>query len=550
MKEGEVVAAFSSGGQSPVTSQYLKERMQTVLTPQIGEIAACLGSLRAVLQQRVETETQRKQIYRELLELGLKQGRAPLETEIADVACQFLQKRKLDGSISSLWECGLSDDADAGDEDSFLGKAREKRMEERSKELFEAAKKHIPGGVNSPVRAFSSVGRTPRFLASAHGDRVVDVDGNELIDYVGSYGPAILGHAHPAVIEKVKKACENGLTFGAPTEREVILAELIAQLMPSMEVSRLVSSGTEAVMSVVRVARGYTKRDKIIKFKGCYHGHSDGLLVKAGSGALTASIPDSAGVPADVTKHTLVARYNDRESIKELFSANPDEIAAVIVEPVAANMGVVLPEDGFLEFLREITMQYGALLIFDEVITGFRLALGGAQEYFQITPDLTALGKIVGGGMPIGAYGGRREIMELVAPSGPVYQAGTLSGNPAAVSAGIETLRILKSDSMIYERLNQKARRISESAKKAAGGRICVNQIGSLIGIFFTERQVKDYEGALSSDPAKYADYFGYLLDRGIYVAPSQFEAMFVSDAHTEEDIERTCKTIASYFLK
>ena len=550
VKEGEVVAAFSSGGQSPVTSQYLKERMQTVLTPQIGEIAACLGSLRAVLQQRVETETQRKQIYRELLELGLKQGRAPLETEIADVACQFLQKRKLDGSISSLWECGLSDDADAGDEDSFLGKAREKRMEERSKELFEAAKKHIPGGVNSPVRAFSSVGRTPRFLASAHGDRVVDVDGNELIDYVGSYGPAILGHAHPAVIEKVKKACENGLTVGAPTEREVILAELIAQLMPSMEVSRLVSSGTEAVMSVVRVARGYTKRDKIIKFKGCYHGHSDGLLVKAGSGALTASIPDSAGVPADVTKHTLVARYNDRESIKELFSANPDEIAAVIVEPVAANMGVVLPEDGFLEFLREITMQYGALLIFDEVITGFRLALGGAQEYFQITPDLTALGKIVGGGMPIGAYGGRREIMELVAPSGPVYQAGTLSGNPAAVSAGIETLRILKSDSMIYERLNQKARRISESAKKAAGGRICVNQIGSLIGIFFTERQVKDYEGALSSDPAKYADYFGYLLDRGIYVAPSQFEAMFVSDAHTEEDIERTCKTIASYFLK
>ena len=264
------------------------------------------------------------------------------------------------------------------------------------------------------MRAFSSVGRTPRFLASAHGDRVVDVDGNELIDYVGSYGPAILGHAHPAVIEKVKKACENGLTFGAPTEREVILAELIAQLMPSMEVSRLVSSGTEAVMSVVRVARGYTKRDKIIKFKGCYHGHSDGLLVKAGSGALTASIPDSAGVPADVTKHTLVARYNDRESIKELFSANPDEIAAVIVEPVAANMGVVLPEDGFLEFLREITMQYGALLIFDEVITGFRLALGGAQEYFQITPDLTALGKIVGGGMPIGAYGEGGKLWSLL----------------------------------------------------------------------------------------------------------------------------------------
>lgn len=429
-----------------------------------------------------------------------------------------------------------------------MDKGRESLTDVRSKELFEAAKRHIPGGVNSPVRAFGSVGRTPRFIASAKGDKITDVDGNEMIDYVCSWGPGILGHAHPRVIEKVKEACGYGLTYGAPTEKEVRLAKLISELVPSMEVNRLVSSGTEAVMSAIRTARGYTKRDKIIKFKGCYHGHWDGLLVKAGSAALTTSVPDSAGVPADYTKHTLVALYNNKESVEKLFHENPKDIAAVIVEPVAANMGVVLPEPGFLGFLREITREYGALLIFDEVITGFRLALGGAQEYFGILPDLTTLGKIVGGGMPIGAYGGRREIMQMVSPDGPVYQAGTLSGNPIATTAGIETLLILKEDPLIYKRLEKKAERIAEAAREAAGGKACVNQIGSLLSVFFTEREVKDYEGAVSSDTARYAEYFGYLLERGIYTAPAQFEAMFLSDAHTDEDIEKTCRAIRQYF--
>ena len=410
-------------------------------------------------------------------------------------------------------------------------------MDTRSRELFEAAKRHIPGGVNSPVRAFGSVGRTPRFIASAHGSRIVDVDGNEMIDYVCSWGPGILGHAHPRVIEKVREACGYGLTYGAPTEQEVQMAELLAELIPSMEVSRLVSSGTEAVMSAIRVARGYTQRDKIVKFKGCYHGHSDGLLVKAGSAALTTSVPDSAGVPADYTKNTLVALYNDPASVEALFQANPEE-------PVAANMGVVPPARGFLEFLREITKQNGALLIFDEVITGFRLALGGAQEYFHVTPDLTTLGKIVGGGMPIGVYGGKRGIMEMISPLGPVYQAGTLSGNPIATAAGLETLRILREDPGIYQRLEEKAVRIAESVREAAGEAVCVNRIGSLLSIFFTPEQVTDYESAVSSDTAWYAEYFGYLLDHGIYTAPSQFEAMFVSDAHTGEDIETTCRVI------
>ena len=417
-------------------------------------------------------------------------------------------------------------------------------MDTRSKELFEAAKRHIPGGVNSPVRAFGSVGRTPRFIASAHGSRIVDVDGNEMIDYVCSWGPGILGHAHPRVIEKVREACGYGLTYGAPTEQEVQMAGVLAELIPSMEVSRLVSSGTEAVMSAIRAARGYTKRDKIVKFKGCYHGHSDGLLVKAGSAALTTSVPDSAGVPADYTKNTLVALYNDPASVEELFQANPEEIAAVVVEPVAANMGVVPPAPGFLEFLREITKQNGALLIFDEVITGFRLALGGAQEYFHVTPDLTTLGKIVGGGMPIGVYGGKHEIMEMVSPLGPVYQAGTLSGNPIATAAGLETLRILREDPGIYQRLEEKAQRIAETVREAAGEAVCVNRIGSLLSIFFTPEQVTDHESAVSSDTARYAEYFGYLLDHGIYTAPSQFEAMFVSDAHTGEDIETTCRVI------
>lgn len=421
-------------------------------------------------------------------------------------------------------------------------------METKSKTLFERAKKHIPGGVNSPVRAYGSVGKTPRFIASAKGDRIVDVDGNEYIDYVCSWGPGILGHAPERVIKKVQEACELGLTYGAPTQQEVELAELVAELVPSMEVSRLVSSGTEAVMSAIRTARGYTGRDKIIKFKGCYHGHSDGLLVKAGSAALTTSVPDSAGVPTDYTKHTLVALYNDKKSVQDLFSANPGEIAAVIVEPVAANMGVVLPEQGFLEFLREITSRYGALLIFDEVITGFRLALGGAQEYFGVTPDLTTLGKIVGGGMPIGAYGGKAEIMRMISPDGPVYQAGTLSGNPIATAAGIETLKMLKENPDIYRDLETKTTRLAQTVKDAAKGKAAVNQIGSLMSIFFTNQNVTDYNSAVSSNLEAYASYFGYMLDRGIYLAPSQFEAMFVSDAHTDEDIARTCELLKAYF--
>lgn len=420
-------------------------------------------------------------------------------------------------------------------------------MEQKSKELFETAKCYIPGGVNSPVRAFGAVGRTPRFIASAHGSRIVDADGNEMIDYVSSWGPGILGHAHPRVIEKVKEACDFGLTYGAPTEKEVELAKLIAEMVPSVEVSRLVNSGTEAVMSAIRVARGYTGRDKIIKFKGCYHGHSDGLLVKAGSAALTTSVPDSAGVPLDYTKHTLVAQYNNPSSVKSLFEENPKDIAAVIVEPVAANMGVVLPQTGFLEFLRDITKMYGALLIFDEVITGFRLSLGGAQEYYHVTPDLTTLGKIVGGGMPIGAYGGKREIMQTVSPAGDVYQAGTLSGNPIATTAGIETLKILKEDSGIYERLENKAGKIAEAVILSPKKDICVNQAGSLLGIFFTSQKVDDYESAVSSNTSEYAKYFGYLLDHGIYAAPSQFEAMFLSDAHTDEDIEITCRVMREY---
>ena len=412
-------------------------------------------------------------------------------------------------------------------------------METRSKELFERAKQHIPGGVNSPVRTFQAVGRTPRFIRSARGSRIWDADGNEYIDYVCSWGPGILGHADSRVIQKVKEACDLGLTYGAPTEKEVELAELIAELIPSMEVSRLVSSGTEAVMSAVRAARGYTGKDKIIKFRGCYHGHSDGLLVKAGSGALTTSVPDSAGVPADYTKNTLVAEFNDKDSVETLFQSNPGEIAAVIVEPVAANMGVVLPEKGFLEFLRDITKDKGALLIFDEVITGFRLALGGAQEYFHVTPDLTTLGKIVGGGMPIGAYGGKREIMQMISPDGPVYQAGTLSGNPIATTAGIE---ILKEDPAVYERLETKGEKMVQAVREAAGEHVRVNQIGSLLSVFFTKKEVRDYKSAASSDVGLYAEYFGYLLDHGIYTAPSQFEAMFLSDVHTEKEIETTCQ--------
>ena len=420
----------------------------------------------------------------------------------------------------------------------------------KSEKLFERAVKRIPGGVNSPVRAYGAIGEAPRFIERAEGCYIYDVDGNRYIDYIDSWGPMILGHNFPAIRESVLKACEKGLSFGCATEIEVKMAEFICDRIPHVDMIRMVNSGTEAVMSAIRVARGYTGRDKIIKFRGCYHGHSDGLLVKAGSAALTTSVPDSAGVPADYTKNTLVAEYNDCDSVKELFDNNKDEIAAVIVEPVAANMGVVLPRHGFLEFLRDITKENGSLLIFDEVITGFRLSIGGAQEYFNIKPDLTTLGKIVGGGMPVGAYGGRADIMRMVSPDGPVYQAGTLSGNPIATAAGLETLRILRDNKDIYDRLETKTKRIADSVRKCGAGRVSVNQIGSLMSIFFTPDAVEDYDSAVKSDTKKYAEYFGHMLDNGIYIAPSQFEAMFVSDAHTNEDINRTIEVMEDFFRK
>lgn len=415
----------------------------------------------------------------------------------------------------------------------------------RSENMFEEAKKIMPGGVNSPVRAYQAVHRSPLFIDHAKGSKIVDVDGKEYIDYVCSWGPGILGHADDRVIKAVQDACEKGLTFGAPTEKETILAELVQEIMPSMEMMRLVNSGTEAVMSAIRVARGYTGRDKIVKFRGCYHGHSDGLLVKAGSGALTQAVPDSLGVPADYTKNTLVAEYNDIDSVKQLFEQYGKEIATVVVEPVAANMGVVPPKQGFLEDLREITQQYGALLIFDEVITGFRLSLGGAQEYYGITPDLTTLGKIIGGGMPMAAYGGRREIMEKVAPLGGVYQAGTLSGNPIATTAGITTLRILKENAdHIYPQIADAARQLADAARDTFGDRVQVNQVGSLMSVFFTKEPVVDYDSATSSDTEAYAAYFNAMLQQGIYLAPSQFEAMFVSAVHSKEDLARTIEAM------
>lgn len=415
---------------------------------------------------------------------------------------------------------------------------------QKSDNIYNEAVTVMPGGVNSPVRAYRNVGRNPLFIEKGKGSKIYDIDGNEYIDYICSWGPNILGHCYPKVIEEVKKACDNGLTFGAPTEKEVVLAELIREIMPSMEVLRMVNSGTEAVMSAIRVARGFTKRDMILKFKGCYHGHSDGLLVKAGSAALTAAVPDSLGVPKSYTENTLVALYNDEKSVEELFEKYGNKIACVVVEPVAANMGVVLPKKGFLQFLRDITEKYGSLLIFDEVITGFRLSLGGAQEYFGVKPDMTTLGKIVGGGMPMAVYGGRKEIMDCVAPLGGVYQAGTLSGNPIATTAGIATLTALKENKHLYADLEKKAEKIANSYRKIGAS---VNQIGSLLSGFFTDREVNDYDSATSSDTEKYAKFFNYLLENGIYIAPSQYEAMFVSMAHSDEDIEKTCKVIESY---
>ena len=423
----------------------------------------------------------------------------------------------------------------------------------RSDELFERAVKVIPGGVNSPVRAYGSVGMTPRFIEGASGPYVVDADSKKYIDYISSWGPMILGHNHPAIKEAVIKACEKGLSFGAATEKEVEMAELMTDVIPSLEMVRMVNSGTEAVMSAIRAARGYTGRNKIVKFAGCYHGHSDALLVKAGSGVMTAGIPDSAGVPAGATQDTLTAVYNNLESVKMLFEENEGQIAAVIVEPVAANMGVVLPKEGFLKGLRELCTNHGAVLIFDEVITGFRLAFGGAQERFGIEADLVTYGKIIGAGMPVGAFGGKREIMSLISPAGPVYQAGTLSGNPIAMAAGLTQLKYLYEHQEVYKELEEKGEKLYsgiEQILKEYKKPYHVNHVSSLGSLFFAENEVVDYTSAKASDTKAFADYFLAMLKSGIHLAPSQFEAMFLSAAHTDAVIEETLSEVRNYFMK
>ena len=423
----------------------------------------------------------------------------------------------------------------------------------KSEALFQEAVKIIPGGVNSPVRAFRSIGATPKFIKSAKGAYLFDEDNNQYIDYIGSWGPMILGHGQKEVLDSVVDACKCGLSSGAATGIEVEMAKLVCELLPSIEMVRMVNSGTEAVMSAIRTARGFTRRSKTIKFTGCYHGHSDGLLVKAGSGVMTEGIPDSLGVPLGCTQDTLSANYNDLDSVKEHFHRCGEEIAAVIVEPVAANMGVVPPLQGFLEGLRDLCDTYGALLIFDEVITGFRLGIDGAQGYYGITPDLTTFGKIIGGGMPVGAYGGKREIMEIVAPLGGVYQAGTLSGNPIAMTAGITQLTILKEHPEYYLELNKKAdkfyKKIQDILQKE-GYPYKVNHVGSLGCLYFTETEVIDYESAKTSDTKAFANYCNYMMEQGIYLAPSQFEAMFLSLAHTDEILEKTLEMIEQYFCR
>lgn len=423
-------------------------------------------------------------------------------------------------------------------------------MFEKSTLLFNEAKCHIPGGVNSPVRAFRAVGGTPVFISSACGSRIYDVDGNSYIDYVLSWGPMILGHSHPRVIGALMDSIKNGTSYGAPTEWEVELAKLIKEFFPSIEMVRLVSSGTEATMSAIRLARAFTGRNKIVKFEGCYHGHVDYLLVKAGSGATTLGTPDSPGVPDGFTNYTIVAPFNDLQFIKNIFRDEGRDIACIIVEPVCGNMGVVLPEQGFLHGLRRITEEYGSLLIFDEVITGFRLSPGGAQELFGIKPDLTCLGKILGGGLPIGAYGGRRDIMQMISPSGPVYQAGTLSGNPLATRAGLETLRILR-DLNPYRDLEEKTAYLCDGLMriiKKYSISASINRAGSMFTIFFTSEKVFDYRSALRSDREKYSAFFHGMLQRGKYFAPSQFEAAFLSIAHSEKDLEDTLKAADEVF--
>ncbi|ACL21366.1 glutamate-1-semialdehyde-2,1-aminomutase [Desulfitobacterium hafniense DCB-2] len=415
-------------------------------------------------------------------------------------------------------------------------------QDQRSKEAFARANGVLPGGVNSPVRAFKSVGREPIFIAKGQGARLWDIDGNSYLDYVLSWGPLILGHAHPVVVGAIKAAAERGTSYGAPTEIETECAEEVIKAFPSMEMVRMVSSGTEATMSALRLARGVTGRNKIIKFEGCYHGHGDSLLIKAGSGALTFGVPTSPGVPSSVASQTIVAQYNDLEGLKEIFKECGEDIAAVILEPVTGNMGVVLPQPGFLAGLRTLTQDYGSLLIFDEVMTGFRVSYGGAQGRYQIDPDLTCLGKVIGGGLPVAAYGGKRKYMEQVAPSGPIYQAGTLSGNPLAMAAGLATLKLLQQEG-VYEGLEKKTARLAEGLQSIAqelGFPIWVNSVGAMFSAFFTDQPVIDFKSACSSDVERFGSFFRGMLERGIYLAPSQYEAVFLSAAHTDADIDYT----------
>ncbi len=421
----------------------------------------------------------------------------------------------------------------------------------RSEALFQRALERIPGGVNSPVRAFRGVGGTPRFVQRAEGAHIFDVDGKRYIDYVGSWGPMILGHAHPDVIAAVRTRLEDGLSFGAPTEIEVEMAELLCRLVPSLEQVRMVNSGTEATMSAIRLARGFTGRNGIIKFEGCYHGHSDALLVKAGSGALTLGVPDSPGVPPEFVRHTLSATYNDLNSVERAFSQADGDIACIIVEPVTGNMNCVLPQSGFLEGLRELCDRHGAVLIFDEVMTGFRVALGGAQARYGVTPDLTTLGKVIGGGMPVGAFGGRRDIMQQLAPSGPVYQAGTLSGNPVAMAAGMATLSALQTPDF-YPQLERKAETLLAGLREratAAGVGLVTNHAGAMFGLFFTDAPgVENYADVMRCDRERFARFFHGMLERGVWLAPAAFEAGFISAAHSAADLEHTLDAAADVF--
>ncbi|TLS39219.1 glutamate-1-semialdehyde 2,1-aminomutase [Pseudalkalibacillus caeni] len=425
------------------------------------------------------------------------------------------------------------------------------RSYDKSREAFSKAKEVMPGGVNSPVRAFKSVNMDPVYMEKGKGSKIYDLDGNEYIDYVLSWGPLILGHANEQVVSRLKEVAEKGTSFGAPHELETKLAELVIERVPSIEIVRMVNSGTEATMSALRLARGYTGRNKIIKFEGCYHGHGDSLLIKAGSGVATLGLPDSPGVPEGVARNTITVPYNDLESIRYAFKEYGDDIAGVIVEPVAGNMGVVPPQEGFLEGLREITEEHGSLLIFDEVMTGFRVGYNCAQGYYGVTPDLTCLGKVIGGGLPVGAYGGKKEIMEQIAPSGPIYQAGTLSGNPLAMAAGYETLSQLTPES--YEEFEHKAERLAEGLSLAAEKYNIphsINLAGSMVGFFFNEEQVTNYDKAAASDLTMFAEYFRNMLDEGISLPPSQFEGLFLSTEHSEEDINKTIEAAEIAFSK